>query len=277
MLKAIIYRDDMDIKRKDALMKDKQLYIYAFITIIISVLFLMNVFNFLSLKSLEKELEIYRAQDKELAKVIRYENILDMEAAKRAWISANVEEYGSLQDEGITIEADTIMTSSYTALLDPGDSSFVSIGSRPGTIEPGEALIGLGKYYADNLTRHSGWTSIYRVNRTTHKVAGVTSSVIQNIAYENYVKYLNDGIYDSLGVSKDTVIGFNPITIDTTSIPGTDTWLDVTEYRYQLKNTNVASYLLIKTIVNATTEKVESVDISRPYFESVSGIKGITG
>jgi hypothetical protein len=51
----------------------------------------------------------------------------------------------------------------------------------------------------------------------------------------------------------------------------TGDWVDVTEHKYSLRNVDFREYLLIKTYVNATTQGVTGVDISRPYYDSITG------
>ncbi|MCD1294553.1 hypothetical protein CUJ83_06000 [Methanocella sp. CWC-04] len=255
-------------------MERKQIIVYAGIAIVIIILLLMNISSYYALRSVNDELETYKDQQRQIAKLIISEYLPDMDAAERAWKSANPGEFMDLQYEGITVKADTIMTPDLSAVLDPADPYSISLDARPGMMDEDEVLIGLGKYYSENMTRVSGWINIYRINKTDHKVKGITSTTVQTIAYDHYVNNLHPNIHYDLGVSKDSIMGFASKTMDTSMIPGTDTWLDVTEYKYDLRNTGVSSYLQIKTYVNATDQTVKGVEVSRPYFESQAGMIG---
>ena len=122
------------------------------------------------------------------------------------------------------------------------------------------------------MTRVPGWMAIYQVNHTDHTVSGITSIVAENVAYDHYASELNPTIYQQLGVSKDTVLGFTQQTIDCSYLNTTGEWLDVSEYRYSFRNTDVKTYLLVKTYVNGSTQQVTSADVSQPYFSSVTGV-----
>ena len=135
-----------------------------------------------------------------------------------------------------------------------------------------DVLVYLGQYYKDNMTRVPGWMAIYEVNHTDHSVSGITSIVAENLAYDHYAKELNPTIYQHLGVSKDSVLGFTQQTIDCSYLNATGEWLDVSEYCYSLRNTDVKTYLLVKTYINASAQQVTSADVSQPYFSSVTGV-----
>ena len=142
----------------------------------------------------------------------------------------------------------------------------------PGDVEAGDVKIGLGQYYDGNYTRASGWSVTYVVNRSTHNVAGFTASLVQNIAYKNYVDNVQPDIHTRLGVARGSVTGDSAVTLDTSYMAGSNTWIDVTEHKYWLKNTDVNPYLTIKTYVDGNTEQVTGVDISRPYYTSQARI-----
>ena len=253
-------------------MDRKQLYIYIAAGAIIVILLALNVFTYMQLSSAGKEIDSLKKQQKEFARVITSEYMRDMSAAERAWKDTNNREFIEMQSEGTLVQADTIVTNGFSAVLDPADPSYISILADPGAAEPGEVLIGLGKYYEENMTRVPGWNAYYRVDRSSHMVTGITSGMVQSIAYQNYIETIDPAVHEKLGVSAGTVSGFDARTVDTSRISETDnTWLDVTEYKYTFKNTNVNSYLLIKTFVNGTTEQVSGTDITGPYFNSVSG------
>ena len=55
------------------------------------------------------------------------------------------------------------------------------------------------------------------------------------MAYDHYASELNPTIYQQLGVSKDTVLGFTQQTIDCSYLNATGEWLDVSEYGYSLQ------------------------------------------
>ena len=73
------------------------------------------------------------------------------------------------------------------SVADPSDAELVKIG--------------LGQYYQDNYTRASGWTVTYVVNRTTHNIAGLTASLIQTVAYDNYISNVQPGIASQIGIA----------------------------------------------------------------------------
>jgi hypothetical protein len=74
-----------------------------------------------------------------------------------------------------------------------------------------------------------------------------------------------------LGISDGTITSTEQRTIDCSYLSDSDTWLYVSEYKYTLKNTQLAPYVLIKTYVNATSQQVTGYDISKPYYDSVTG------
>jgi type II secretory pathway pseudopilin PulG len=239
--------------------------------IIIVVLLGALAMSFMSLSSANDELDHYREQQKQTAQAIMSMHLQDMQAARSWWTSTNQADYRELQNQGITVEADYIDTPYYTAVIDPANPYATTIGPR-GNAEPGEIIVGLGQYFTDNMTRASGWSANYRINATTREVLGFTASLAQRIAYDNYVNALSGNIYESLGVSADAVQGFFPITLDTSYIPETGTWLDVTEYRYNFRNTDKPAYLTVKTYINGSTAEVTGVEVSQPYYTTVSTI-----
>ena len=251
-------------------MERRQLYIYAGIAVIFLVLLVVAVVDYSSWQSANARIDHYNKLQKELSKAITYQYSADMDAAVRAWTQANQREYMDLQNQGIAIVPDTIRAENFLAVLDPKDQSNIDLQSMPDSTQ--NVLVYLGQYYEDNMTRVPGWMTIYEVNHSDHSVSGITSIVAENIAYDHYMSELNPTIYQPLGVSKDTVLGFTQQTIDCSYMNTTGQWLDVSEYRYSLRNTDVKSYLLIKTYINASTQQVDTTDVSQPYFSSVTGV-----
>ena len=227
--------------------------------------------SFMALSSANDELTHYKEQQRQTSLALSSLHRQDMEAARAWWISANPAEYRRLQDEGITVEADYVDTPYYTVLLDPADPYATSVGPK-GNAEPGEIIVGIGQYFADNLTKASGWFADLRLNATTHEAIGFTASLAQRIAYDNYEATLAKGISVNLGVSADAVSGAFPVTLDTSYLPETGTWLDVTEYRYNFRNTDKPAYLTVKTYINGSTGAVTGVEVSQPYYTTVSAI-----
>jgi hypothetical protein len=250
-------------------MERRQLYIYAGIAVIVLVLLVVAVADYASWQSANAKIDHYGKLQKELSKSITYEYSADMDAATRAWIGANQARYVELQNQGIVIEPDTVRAQNFLAVLDPKDPSSIDFQSMPE--EMSDVQVYLGQYYADNMTRVPGWMAIYSVNHTDHSVSGITSIVAENIAYEYYGSELDPTIYQRLGVSQDTVLGYSKQVIDCSYMEDRGEWLDVSEYRYSLRNTDVKSYLLIKTYVNASDQIVASADVSAPYFNTVTG------
>ncbi|OPY29301.1 MAG: hypothetical protein A4E28_00984 [Methanocella sp. PtaU1.Bin125] len=246
--------------------RSKQLLIAAAAAAIVVLLGALAV-SYQSLQAAQDELKQYKEQQRQTALAVMAVHMQDMQAARSWWISAHQDEYRQLQQDGITVEADFIDTEHYTAVLDPANPYQVSIGP-PGNAEPGELIIGLGQYYADNMTRASGWSASYRLNATTQEVAGFTASLAESIAYDHYVDSLSGGVYNNLGVSPSAILGFSAVTLDTSYLPETGTWLDVTEYRYNLRNTDVPVYLEIKTYVNGSTGEVTATEVSPPYYST---------
>ncbi len=246
--------------------RSKQLLIIA-VAVAIVVLLGALAMSYMSLQAAQNELKQYKEQQKQTALAVMAEHMQDMQAARSWWISTHQDEYRQLQLDGITVEADFIDSQYYTAVLDPADPYYVSIGP-PGNAEPGELIIWLSKYFSDNMTAASGEIASYRLNATTHEVTGFTASLAQNIAYDNYVDNLAPGIYGNLGVSQSAILGFSKVTLDTSYLPETGVWLDVAEYRYNLRNTDVPEYLEIKTYINASTAGVDGVEISQPYYST---------
>jgi len=236
-------------------------------TAVIIVLLGALALSFMSLSAANNDLEHYRQQQRQTALAVTALHRQDMQAAKSWWTSTHPAEYRQLQDQGVTVEADYIDTPYYTAVLDPAKPYEVSIGPR-GNAEPGEIIVGLGQYFADNMSKASGWTASYRLNATTRDVAGFTSALAQRIAYDNYVGSLSNNIYDYLGVSADAVLVAYPVTLDTSYLPESDTWLDVTEYRYAFHNTDKPAYLTVKTYINGSTAEVNGVEVSQPYYST---------
>ncbi|CAJ36548.1 hypothetical protein [Methanocella arvoryzae] len=248
----------------------KQL-LYATLAAVLIVALIACALNYLALQSATEELEYYKQQQREISRAIMTDYLPDMQAAKMAWVEAHQDEYRDLGQEGITIEADYLTTPYYSAVIDPADPYRMIIGP-PGDVEAGKVKIGLGQYYAGNYTRASGWSVTYVVDRSTHSVAGFTATLVQNVAYQHYMENVLPGIHDQLGVAEGSVTGDSPVTLDTSYMADRNTWIDVTEHKYRLKNTDVTPYLLIKTYVDADTEQVTGVDISRPYYTSQARI-----
>jgi hypothetical protein len=251
-------------------MERKQLYIYAGIAVIFLVLLVVAVVDYGSWQSANAGIDQYNKLQKELSKAITYQYSADMDAATRAWEQTNQREYADLQNQGIVIEADSIRAQNFFAVLDPKDPSNIIFQSMPDSTE--DVLVYLGQYYKDNMTRVPGWMAIYQVNHTDHSVSGITSIGAENAAYDHYASELNPTIYLQLGVSKDTVLGFTQQTIDCSYLNATGEWQDVAEYAYSLRNTDVKTYLLVKTYVNGSTQQVTGADVSQPYFSSVTGV-----
>jgi|GEM_PF-4231967 len=255
-------------------MERKQLYLYAIIFIALAVLLVIAISNYYTMRSMNDQLNVYKKQQREFANIVTAQYLGDMSAARQGWIAANQKDYIALQNQGISVEADSLQTQDFTVVFDLNDPSLTRIDMLSGDVAPGEVVVYLGQYFRDdnnNFTRVPGWIASYTVNTTTHAVSGLTAVLIGNIAYQYYVDDLSPTIYLQLGVSNGTVVGTVPRTIDCSYDVGSGTWMDVSEYRYSLKNNNLAPYLLIKTYVNATDERVKSFDISKPYYTSVTG------
>jgi hypothetical protein len=239
--------------------------------VVIVVLLVALALSFMSLSSANDELNHYKEQQRQASLALTALHLQDMEAARSWWISANPAAYRELQGQGITVEADYLDTPYYTVVLDPADPYAASVGPR-GNAGPGEIIVGIGQYFAANMTKTSGWFADYRFNATTHEVLGFTASLAQRIAYDNYVRTLAGNIHENLGVSADAVSGTFPATLDTSYLPATGAWLDVTEYRYNFRNTDKPAYLTVKTYVNGSTGEVTGVEVSQPYYTTVSTI-----
>lgn len=253
-------------------MERKDLYAYAVLLIATAVLLVVAISEYDTIGSLNGQLSVLQKQQKELSGLLVMEHAADMDAARRAWAAANQQENISLQRQGITVEADSVETGRYTLVLDLRDPAQTRVDATPHVdVAPGEAVVFLGQYYAENMTRVPGWTVSYTVNTTTHAVSGLTSLLMQNIASEYYSRELAPGIDAKLGIAEGSVTGSSARSIDCSSLTSGD-WLDVKEYRYSLKNVDFRMYLLIKTYVNATTQAVTAVDVSTPYYESVTGL-----
>lgn len=252
-------------------MERRSLYAYAVAFIALAVLLIIAASNYYTIASLNQQLGLYKKQQGDLTRIISARYLGDMDAARRAWIAANQREYIALQNERISIEADALRTRDFTAVLDLHDPSMNRVDATPGDLAPGEAVVYLGQYYLDNMTRASGWTVSYTVNTTTHAVSGFTSTLVQDAAYGYYASGLAPTIYQKLGVANGTVTGYSHRSVDCSYLPESGNWMDVTEYKYTLKYGGLTPYLLIKTYVNATDGEVVSVDVSKPYYESVTG------
>jgi hypothetical protein len=253
-------------------MERKSLYAYTIAFIALAVLLIIAVSNYYTIASLNEQLGLYKKQQGDLTRLISAPYLKDMDAARRAWVAANQREYIALQNERISIEADTLKTKDFTAVLDLHDPSMTRVDATPSDVAPGEAIVYLGQYYLDNMTRASGWTVSYTVNTTTHAVSGLTSTLIQDAAYGYYASGLAPTIYEKLGVANGTVTGYSQRSIDCSYLPESGNWMDVTEYKYSLKYGGLTPYLLVKTYVNATDVAVVSVDVSKPYYDSVTGL-----
>jgi hypothetical protein len=252
-------------------MELKQLYAYAIVFVALVVLLVIAVSDYYSIGSMGGQLDTYKQQQQEYSGIIASQYANDMNAAVQAWGTANTQENVSLQDQGITVEADTIETQTFTMVLDLQAPAATSISMGPGNVDPGDVLVYLGEYYQANMTRVPGWISSYEVNTTTHTVVGLTPMVIESIANEYYSNELAPTMDQVLGVSAGTITGTEQRTIDCSYLSDSDTWLYVSEYKYILRNTQLAPYVLIKTYVNATSQQVTSDDISPPYYDSVTG------
>jgi len=253
-------------------MERKSLYAYAVIFIALAVLLTVAASNYYTIASLNEQLSLYKKQQGDLTRIISARYLGDMDAARRAWIAAHQGEYIALQNQGICVEADTLRASDFTAVFDLQDPSLTRVDATRGDVAPGEVVVYLGQYYLDNMTRASGWTVSYTVNTTTHAVSGFTSTLIQDAALDYYNSELAPFIYEKLGVANGTVSGYSQRSIDCSYLPESGNWMDVTEYKYSLKYGSLTPYLLIKTYVNATDGAVVGVDVSRPYYDSVTGM-----
>jgi hypothetical protein len=238
--------------------------------VILVVLLGALALSLMSLSMANDELQHYREQQRQTSLAIMALHMQDMQAARAWWISTDQAAYRELQQQGMTVEADYVDTPYYTAVLDPADPYATTIGPK-GDAGPGEVIVGLGQYFAENKTR-AGWLANYRVNATTHEVIGFTASLASRIALGNYENTLAHGIYQNLGVSSDAVQGAYPVTLDTSYLPERGDWLDVTEYRYRFRNTDKPAYLTVKTYVNGSTGEVTGVEVSQPYYTTVSTI-----
>ncbi len=253
-------------------MERRSLYAYAIFFVVVAVLLIVAISDYYTIASLRKEISLYERQQEELSRFVSMVYASDLEAARKAWVSANQREYVSLQNQGIAVEADTIETSGLTIIMDPGNPPGTRLEGAAGGLPPDEAIVYLGQYYMDNMTRVPGWAAAYRVNLTTHEVAGMASLTAQSVAYRYYEEALASTIHEKLGVTGDSIAGNSVRHIDCSYLPESGNWVDVTEYRYSLKGTGLKPYLLIKTYINDTDMKVTGVDISMPYYASVTGI-----
>jgi F0F1-type ATP synthase membrane subunit c/vacuolar-type H+-ATPase subunit K len=252
-------------------MERTRLYLYLAVAAAVAVLLAALAQSYMAAQSANADLERCRQQQREMARAIMAEHMPDMQAARSGWAAAHQAEYRRLQEDGITVEADYLETPYLTAALDPANPYCISLG-HAGQAAPGEVIVGLGQYYEDNLTRASGWVAYYVVNQTAHTVSGFTAALAQGIAYCHYEKTLAGSVYNNLGVSSGAVLGHSAVTLDTSYLEGRGLWQDVTEYRYQLRNTNLPVYLTVKTYINGTTEEVEGVEVSQPYYSTAATI-----
>lgn len=249
----------------------RNLYAYAAAFIVLAVLLTIAASNYYTIASLSQQLSLYKKQQEDLTRILSARYLADMDAARRAWISANQHDYIALQNQGISIEADALRTKDFAVLLDLHDPSGSRVDATPGDVAPGEAVVYLGQYYLENMTRASGWTASYKVNTTTHAVSGLTAALVRDTAYGYYASDLAPIIYEKLGVANGSVTGYAQRLIDSSYLPESGNWMDVTEYKYSLKYGSLRPYLLIKTYVNATSGEVVGVDVSQPYYDSVTG------
>lgn len=250
----------------------KQL-LYAATAAVILVLLIVCILNYQALQSATGEIGQYQKQQKEMASAIRGDYLQDMQAGRLAWIQAHPDEYRELNNQGITIEADFVETQYYSAVLDPANPDYVVLGPA-GDVEAGQVKIGLGQYYDGNYSSASGWSGTYLINRSTHAVAGSGPGLIQDTAYRYYQTDVAPSVFTYLGVARDAVTGSDSAHIDTSYVADTGNWVDVTEYRYGLKNTAVTPYLLVKIFVNGTSGEVVGTDVSRPYYTSQAPVTG---
>lgn len=251
-------------------MKRQTLYTYAVVLIVIAALLMVIALSYQTISSQNEQLAHYKKQQEDLSGIIRSQYLDDMNAARGAWITANQREYVALQNQGIGVAVDTVVTESFTAVFDLADPSQIKLDPTPGNVDPGEVAVYLGQYYLDNMTQASGWTVSYRVNTTTHTISGFTSSLIQDAVLNYYSTELAPTIYEKLGVVNGSVTGHTHHTIDCSSLDNGN-WLDVTEHKYSLKYGSVTPYLLIKTYIDPTDGTVVSVDVSQPYYKSITG------
>ncbi len=251
-------------------MKRKSLYAYAILFIALAVLLVVAASNYYTIASLNDQLGFYKKQQGELVHIIYSQYIGDMVAARKAWITSHQSEYIALQSQGIRVEADTIKTKDFTAIFDLQDFTMTHVDATEGEVAPGDVVVYLGQYYLENMTRASGWTVSYTVNTTTHAVSGFTSTLVQDAAQAYYARELAPSICQKLSVSDGAVVGHSQHTVDCSYLD-TGNWMDVTEHKYTLKYGGLTPYLLVKTYVSATGE-VEGVDVSMPYYESVTGM-----
>jgi len=238
---------------------------------LIVVLLAALAVSYMSMSSQSDQLASYQQQQRQMARAIVLEHMADMQTAVSFWTSTHPDDYRTLQDEGITVEADYIDTPYYSAVLDPADPYYVSVGPT-GEAKPGEVIVGLGQYFAGNLTKAGSWSASYKINSSTGEVEGFTASLAQSIAYDYYTSEIAPGIESRLGIAPGVVQGTSAVTLDTSYMPETGTWLDVTEYRYSLRNTNQPEYLKITTYINGSSGQVTGADFSLPYYTTESPI-----
>ncbi len=200
-------------------MERNELYVYAIVFTVLAVLLIIVVTDNITISSMNGQLGVYKKQQREFSLIVSSQYMGDMNSARQAWIDANTADNVALQNQGITVEADTISTQDFTAVFDLQDPSMTRIDSVQGDAGPGEVVVYLGQYYTDNMTRASSWTASYLVNTTTHEVSGLTPILIENIANEYYIDALAPTIYLQLGVSNGTVTGYSQRLIDCSYLP----------------------------------------------------------
>lgn len=249
-------------------MELKYILAFAGLLAVISLLVVVITADQQEIALLKDHIGLKQKLESQLTKAIQSQYLPDLDAAAFAWTSANEEAYASLRKDGIAIEADSITTPWYTAVFDITSADGIVFSAMPGSVERDEVLVTLGQYYESNKTKVPGWSAMYRVNTTTHKVEGLTSSVIKNIAREHYLKDIDPEVYSRLGVSQDAIVGYEQKTLDTSYLPDRGLWLDVTEYKYYYKNTDFSSYLTIKSYVDAENQTVTDFEVVGPYFGS---------
>ena len=134
--------------------RSKQFLIIAAAVAIVVLLGALAM-SYMSLQAAQNELKQYKEQQRQTALAVMAEHMQDMQAARSWWISTHQDEYRELQAGASRWRRTSSTTPYYTAVLDPANPYYVSIGP-PGNAEPGELIIGLGQYFADNMTAASG-------------------------------------------------------------------------------------------------------------------------
>ena len=231
-------------------MERRQLYIYAGIAVIVLVLLVVAIADYASWQSANARIDHYNKLQKELSQV-HHVPVLGRHGRRRKGLDPGepARIHGSAKPgdrhRGGFHQGAELFSRCWTRRTRRTSSS------RACPTRSDDVLVYLGQYYEDNMTRVPGWMAIYQVNHSDHTVSGITSIVAENMAYDHYASELNPTIYQQLGVSRDTVLGFTQQTIDCSYLNATGEWLDVSEYCYSFRNTDVKTYLLVKTYVNA--------------------------